>query len=521
MTDLFDDRPNYGSARFPEPREFQQKAHESLRQGVRAGHRCQMLMAPTGAGKTYLGLRIIHEALVKARSATFVCDRTTLINQTSETADRYGLSAHGVMQASHWRTNGDMPFQIASAQTLARRDWPRSDVVVVDEAHTQLSAWVDHIKSYADKPLTEGPLFIGLSATPFSKGLGKLFSNLVNATTMDELTRSGVLVPMRVLSCSRPDMTGAAMSGGEWTDGAAAERGMAIVGDVVREWAAHGENRKTIVFGATIAHCEELARQFIEAGVLAAVFTSHTKDHERVELLKEYRKPDSSLRVLISVEALAKGFDVPDVGCVIDCRPLRKSLSTAIQMWGRGLRASPETGKKDCILLDHSGNILRFKDDYEDVFFNGLGALDSGEKLDAAQRKEPDDEKEVKACPSCGYKPFTRRCMACGHQHTAMPLIEADSGVMREVMIGKRKLAEDKLHLWGQVASYARAHSAPDKQQGRAAHLYREMTGEWPPRSWHVSTTPGVEITRNVMNQIRSRAIAFAATRAKAASHAA
>ena len=89
------------------------------------------------------------------------------------------------------------------------------------------------------------------------------------------------------------------------------------------------------------------------AGVMAAVFTSHTTPTERKALLDEYRKPDSDLRVLISVEALAKGFDVPDVGCVVDCRPLRKSLSTAIQMWGRGLRASPETGKTDCILLDH------------------------------------------------------------------------------------------------------------------------------------------------------------------------
>ena len=83
------------------------------------------------------------------------------------------------------------------------------------------------------------------------------------------------------------------------------------------------------------------------------MFCADTTKAEREAILKEYRKPDSAIRVLISVEALAKGFDVPDVGCVVDCRPLRKSLSTAIQMWGRGLRSSPETGKTDCILLDH------------------------------------------------------------------------------------------------------------------------------------------------------------------------
>ena len=141
---------------------------------------------------------------------------------------------------------------------------------------------------------------------------------------------------------------------------------------MVSEWIRHGEGRKTICFGSTIAHCEELCRQFIEAGVMAAVYSQNTTQAERDMLLADYEKPDALIRVLISVEALAKGFDVKDVGCVIDCRPLRKSLSTAIQMWGRGLRASPETGKFDCILLDHSGNFIRFLKDFENIFYLSL-----------------------------------------------------------------------------------------------------------------------------------------------------
>ncbi|HEY8879191.1 MAG TPA: DEAD/DEAH box helicase family protein [Roseateles sp.] len=505
------DAPNYASACFPPPRPFQESAHEALRQGVRAGHRCQVIMAPTGAGKSYLGLRIIHESLMRGKRAVFVCDRTTLINQTSEAADRYGLSAHGVMQASHWRANPSMPFQIASAQTIARREWPRADVIVIDECHTQMAAWVDHI------PTTDA-VVVGLSATPFSAGLGRLFTNLINATTMHELTQSGVLVPMRVLSCTRPDMAGAETSGGEWTDRAAAERGMGIVGDVVSEWVTHGQGRKTIVFGATIAHCEELARQFNEAGVMSAVFTSNTTAGERASLLAEYKKPDSALRVLISVEALAKGFDVPDVGCVVDCRPLRKSLSTAIQMWGRGLRSSPETGKTDCILLDHSGNIIRFREDFEAIYFDGLDALDSGEKLDKAIRKDDDEEKTVKACPVCSHKPFVKRCMSCGHEVQASALIEAEAGVMREVvMLGGKKMGEDRAHVWAQCAAYARGNSMPEKQQGRAAHIYHDITGQWPPQGWRVETTPNVPISQPVLNKIRSKNIAYARARAKVA----
>ena len=177
------DAPHYSSACFPEQRDFQRVAHDALRNGARAGHKNQMLMAPTGAGKTYLGLRAAHEALAKGKSAMFVCDRTTLINQTSATADAYGLAAHGVIQADHWRTDYSMPFQIASAQTLARRQWPDVDVIIIDEAHTQLKSWTEHI------PHCRAHV-IGLSATPFSVGLGKLFTNLVNAATATSQPRN-------------------------------------------------------------------------------------------------------------------------------------------------------------------------------------------------------------------------------------------------------------------------------------------------------------------------------------------
>lgn len=499
---LFEDVPTYASAKFPPPRPFQTSAHEALRQGRRAGHKNQLIMAPTGAGKSYLGLRIAHEALMKGRRAVFVCDRTTLINQTSEAADHYGLSAHGVIQSNHWRFNPELPFQIASAQTLARRRWPDTDVIIVDEAHTQLSVWVEHIKTCTAS-------VIGLSATPFSPGLGKLFTNLINATTMHDLTESGVLVPMRVFSCKKTNMDGAATAGGEWTDTAAEQRGMEIVGDVVTEWIKFGENRKTIVFGATIAHCEEICRQFVEAGVMAAVFTSETTAAERVTLLTEYRKHNSALRILISVEALAKGFDVPDVGCVVDCRPLRKSLSTAIQMWGRGLRSSPDTGKVDCLLLDHSGNITRFLDDFTDIFYNGLDALDMGEKLDKAIRKDDEEEKKITACPSCGYKPFGKRCMACGFETQSAALVESHLGEMKEVMLGKKKLADDKRHLYAQLCTYARSHSAPDKQAGRAWHLFKDITGTEPPKGYSFESTENVTIERNTLNKIKSMRIAF------------
>lgn len=490
-------------SKFPEPRKFQLDAHEQLRQGFRAGHKNQLIMAPTGAGKTYLGLRICNEAIQRGKKAVFLCDRTTLINQTSEVADRYGIPSHGIIQAKHWRRRPDELLQIASIQTIAKREfWPQVDVLVIDEAHSTFKAWTEFAMN------TEAAV-VGLSATPFTVGLGKIFSNLINATTMHDLTQNGVLVPMRIFSCHRPDMTGAETSGGEWTDRAAEERELKIVGDVVSDWQKYGDNRKTIVFGATIRHCEELCKQFINSGIMAAVFTSDTSTKDREELLKEYRKPNSHLKVLISVEALAKGFDVPDVGCICDARPLRKSLSTAIQMWGRGLRSSPETGKQDCHLLDFSGNIVRFFEDFNEIYFNGLDSLDSGDKLDKTVRTE--EEFESKGCPKCGFKPFHKRCMACGHEKQSAPVTEALPGHMTEIFVGtganKKKLADNAEHLWNQVSSYARIHSAPDKQSSRAWHLFKQITGH--ETLWAFSKAPTVEITNNVHNKIRQLNIKF------------
>jgi len=191
-------------------------------------------------------------------------------------------------------------------------------------------------------------------------------------------------------------------------------------------------------------------------------------------------------------------------------RPLRKSLSEAIQMWGRGLRSSPGTGKKDCLLLDFSGNIVRMAEDYSDIFYNGLDALDAGEKLDKTIRRDNEEKPEGKACPVCGYQPMGKRCVSCGHEVIKPSLVEHEHGEMQEIRIGKTKYADDKRHLWEQACSYARGYSAPDKQQGRAKHIFRDISGEWPDSSWNIATTPSVPITRAVLNKIKSRNIAYA-----------
>lgn len=328
----------------PEPitlRDYQQAAVEGLREGYRNGHRAQVLGIPTGAGKTIIAAYLLGQTQQKGRRAAFVVDRVSLVDQTSAVLDRYGID-HGVVQANHWRRRGHELIQVCSAQTIEKRGFfPELDLLVVDECHEVRTQTKELIQARQDIRV------LGLSATPFSKGLGELYSNLVNVCSTNELIAAGFLVPVRMYAAVSPDMNGAKVVAGEWSDKEIEKRGTKIVGDIVSEWVDKtmqhfGGPVKTVVFSATVAHGDELCRQFNAAGYeFHQISYKDGDDDHRRELIEEFRKPDSSIHGLISCEVFTKGFDVPDVLCGISARPYRKSLSSHIQQLGRVMRPSP------------------------------------------------------------------------------------------------------------------------------------------------------------------------------------
>lgn len=503
-----EDRPGPDpDGRLPDARAYQDRADGRMRDAYRAGERRLMLCSPTGSGKTYIGLRIIHGAIQRGRRALFVCDREALIDQTSRQADAWGID-HGVIQGKHWRRNPGKPFQIASAQTIEKRGyWPAANVIVIDEAHTIRSAVVEHIKS------TEA-LVIGLSATPFTKGLGLIYPHLENVATMHELIeveKPQALVPIELHVCESPDMAAVTPgSDGEWTADAAADAELKIVGNVVADSIKLGAGQlKAIVFGPKTEYCEELERQYIAAGVPARCYTYKTEG--RAEILKAFHRGE--IRVLISVDALAKGFDAPDVEMVIDAYPMRKSLSTIIQRWGRGLRICPSIGKTRCLILDFAGNARRFWYDLMRFYHHGCANLDAGEKLDATVRKGEEDF-EPAGCPKCHFKPFLRHCMKCGYERQSVAIQTPEPGVMRRVMIGKNVAAESPHDLFRQIVEYTRRKVSGDKEK-YARCRYKDIVGEWPPRSWVFDQTEGAPVSQATLGKLKSLQIRFAKSRGK------
>lgn len=212
-------------------RPYQDEAVERLRDGIRQGCRRQILVAPTGAGKTLVAMNIIAEAQKKGASAWFIVDRVTLIDQTSTTFADYGID-HGIIQADNIYTDMSKPVQVASAQTLARRktNW-LPDLIVVDEAHCRYQSTINVIERATNAKV------IGLTATPFTDGMAEDWDGLVNITTVNKLLADGFLTPLKIKACVSPDMKGVRRKfTGEYDEEESGERGITIVGNVVDTW---------------------------------------------------------------------------------------------------------------------------------------------------------------------------------------------------------------------------------------------------------------------------------------------
>lgn len=488
-----------------ELRPYQSVAIEDLRNGFRNSHVRQVLCAPTGAGKSVTALDMLRSAVEKGSKVGFFCERRVLVEQFSRHLDSIGID-HGVMMASHWRYRPQAPVQVASIQTLERMEaLPWFDVVFIDEIHAAMRKSV--IQLMETRPSLK---IIGMTATPFHPAMGKHFTRITNVTTMADLVAEGFLVPFRVFVAHEIDTKGLKIVAGEWNKGELEQRGVQIVGDVVTDYLrltneVYGGTVKTICFSAGVAHGAELSRKFAEAGVNAIQISYKDDEDYKAEVLAEFAKPDTEIDMVISSDILTRGFDQPDVRHVILARPLRKSFSSHVQMVGRGARIYD--GKEFCSIQDHSNNWLRFLNDWNELYYNGVNRLMDA---DTKPRKEPNErEKEAGKCPKCSavWPAKSDTCLHCGFVRQRRNDVLNLPGEMKELGDAKPKYDSATKERWyRELLGYARNKGYQD---GWAFHAYQSKMGVQP--AWQkVPEEPSQE----VLNWIRYRAIAYAKKKA-------
>lgn len=438
------------------------------------GHRRPMLALPTGAGKTVIAAHIVARALAKSRRVVFCVPSLSLVDQTAERFAENGidLADIGVIQGDHAWRRPHAPVQIATAQTLARRELPLTDVVVIDEAHVRFDVYE---RWMAAEP---GKIFIGLSATPWSRGLGRLFDDLIRVTSIRELIAEGYLSPFRVFAPAHPDLSGVKTVAGDYHEGELSERmnQPTLVADIVSTWLTAGNGQPTLCFATGRAHAQALHQRFTDAGVSAAYVDANTPREERDRIGRQLAA--GVVQVVVNIGCLTTGVDW-DVRCLILARPT-KSESLFVQIIGRALRTAP--GKEFATILDHSDTHLRL----------GMVTDIDHDELDDGRKEAKSDKKREKRvplpkeCPECAclVPVGTRECPSCGHE-LKLPTPQEVDGDLVEMGArrGRTPSATEAIQALGkptvywQLKGFAQERGRSD---GWVAHTFRDIFGVWP-----------------------------------------
>lgn len=466
-------------------RDYQSKSQDALRQGIRDGHVRQVLCASTGAGKSIIMLSMIQQAIAKGSKVLFLCERRILVKQFSEHLLRHNID-HGIIMAGTWRHRPDELVQVASMQTIERMElFPAFDICFVDEIHAAMrKSLVSLIKARPNLKI------IGATATPFNPKLAEHFTKVTNVVSMKQLIEEDHLVPFRVFAAHEINVKGLKIdTTGEFEKAGLESRGMSIVGDVVSDYIrlnteVYGELRKAICFSCGVAHGAELARKFNEAGVYAIQISHKDSDEYKSEVIADFGKPDTLIKVVISSEILERGFDMGDVYTVILAKAVKKSFSKFVQMVGRGARPFPE--KSFCVIQDHGCNWLRFSEQWNDLYHNGVTELTS--EPDKAKKAEPTEyEKKVSTCPKCGCLwGGADICPQCGTVRLRKNKVETLVGEMKELNSSAKvnKYSERDEREWlGGLLFYARSHKKKDGTpylDGWAIHKFKEKFNKNP-----------------------------------------
>lgn len=378
------------------------RAREALRR-----HRSVLIQAPTGSGKTALSAFMAGEAARRGGRVWFVMHRRELIEQASETFARVGID-HGITAAG--MPGRACAVQLCAVQSLRTRmqHMPAPALVIWDECHHMAA------NSWAKlRDALGGAYHVGLSATPQrldGAGLCAWFDQIVLGPSVASLIEQGHLSAYRVFAPSVPDTSGIGARGGDYAKDALAaimDR-PSVTGDAVSHYLRLAPGKRAVAFCASLEHSRRVVAQFLAAGVTAAHVDGETPALERAAAMREFRA--GKTMVLSNVDLFGEGVDVPGIEVVIMLRPTQ-SLGLYMQQAGRGLRPAP--GKREALILDHSGNVLR----------HGLPDDERAWSLEAKRRKAKDETlTAVKLCPKCfaAVRATAQRCQ-CGHTFIVQP----------------------------------------------------------------------------------------------------
>ena len=331
-----------------QPRPHQKQMLDGTDRGWRDGFRKQLVVCPTGGGKTPF---FAWEAERNLPGRTLIlAHREELIDQAiSKVYAATGISADKEKADSYASLTA--PIVVASVQSLcreARRSrWPKDhfSLVVVDEAHHSLASSYQSVLKHFD----EHAKVIGVTATPDrgdKKNLGQYFDNIAAEVQLFDLIDDGYLSPITTLALPvKIDLSAVRQTAGDFNESDLGSALEPYLGEIARAIKTHATTRRTLAFLPLIATSQKFVESCREAGLTAEHVDGESQDRKE----KLQRFADWEFDVLSNAMLLTEGFDDPSIDCVVVLRPT-KSRPLYAQMVGRGTRI--DSIKENLLLLD-------------------------------------------------------------------------------------------------------------------------------------------------------------------------
>jgi superfamily II DNA or RNA helicase len=395
-------------------RPYQAISRDKCFERWQGGDRSTLLVLPTGTGKTVVAGLVARAARDDhARRCLFLAHREELITQAADKLARVGLTTAIEMGPSRAREGyhgflGKPDVVIATVQTLQGRrleSWDPDEfgMIICDEAHharaKSYRTVFDHFRDH---------WLLGITATPDrgdNKNLGAVFDSLAYEYTLREAILDEYLVPIVAARLvTGVDLKDIRTTGGDYNDAELAARIAPFVEQLADATAREIGDRPAVVFCPDVRSSEAMADALTFKGIAARAVSGAMDKSQRRETLHDFHA--RKFQAIVCCDLLTEGWDEPQVSCVVICRPTRRRNRYA-QMIGRGTRPDPDTGKRDCLVIDFAWEttsphelcttIDLFDDSHHDEAVRVLAAaivaaargqaVDPREALDQAERR--------------------------------------------------------------------------------------------------------------------------------------
>jgi DNA repair protein RadD len=463
-----------------ELRKYQQDAIDALFAYWETGKgKNPLIVMPTGSGKSLIIAEFCKQICTESPHIRISCvtDSRELIAQNEkELRKHYEDASTGVYSAGLGRRQTQAQITFAGIQSVYTQAsiFGKQDIILVDEAHmigkesqTRYGRFMNEMKA-----LNPDVVVVGLTATPYRldsgvlhEGEGALFDGIAHCTDLKQLIKAEYLVP--VISkggVKKIDLAKVRILAGEYNSGelAHAADDPELIRLAVEEIVKYGKDRKAwLIYAAGVDHANHVAEEVRKHGINCKVVTGDTETEERDRIIGGFR--DGKIRCVVNVGVLTKGFNAP-VCDLIALLMATQSTGKYVQIVGRGLRTFPD--KKNCLLLDYGGNVMRH------------GTID---EVDPIKKKNifciAPSAPPMKECPDCGtiWHLRTTVCPYCGYEFPvkAPHGTEAYEGDVLSDTSKKMAVLVNIAGVW-----YSR-HKKPGRPDSVKVTFYTEMDKEY------------------------------------------